>query len=245
MIAPMSWIDSLFCALFAVISPLYSVWGYRRLERDVTNGVAGARMREYAETIALLWLFGLGALAVWVGQGRPLAEIGVSAPRGWPIVPAILLSGAIVWFLSAQLARVKKMIRRPVVGVAEIESVEALLPEDPREVRAFTIAALSAGVFEEVLYRGYLIAFLESYVPLWVAVIVSSLAFAYGHSYQGVSNMPRIFLLSLVLAGLYLWTGSLLIPIVLHAFVDINSMLTARAVLSKWPAPESSEAAVK
>lgn len=230
--SPGPW-DHVFVALAVLVSPLYSLWGYRKLEAEVGAGVAGARMREYLETIALLWLFGIGALALWVWQGRPLAAIGVAAPRGWPVVPALAISAAVVWFLSAQLARVKRMTGRPVAGVEGIEAVRALLPESPRELGAFVVAALSAGVFEEVVYRGYLIAYLASYMPLWAAVTVSALAFAYGHVYQGFASLPRIFLLSMALAGLYLWTGSLLLPAILHAFIDINSVLTARAVLSK------------
>ncbi len=222
--------DHGFVLVAAGLAPLYSLWGYRQLERAVA---AGARMREYVESIALLWLFGVGAVALWAGQGRPLAEIGLAPPRGWPVLPGLAISAAIVWFLSAQLARVKKMKERPVAGVEQLESVRALLPESRRELGAFVVAALSAGVFEEIVYRGYLIAYLASYMPLWAAVIVSAAVFAYGHVYQGVANLPRIFLLSIALAGLYLWTGSLLLPMFLHAFVDINSVLTARAVLSK------------
>lgn len=229
----MSYWDHAFVLVTAVLSPLYSLWGYRRFERQTGNGVAGARTREYVETIALLWLFGLGAIALWVLQGRPLSAIGLAAPRGWPVLPALAISAAVVWFLAAQLARVKRMTKRPVVGVEDLESVRALLPESRHELRAFVVVALSAGVFEEILYRGYLIAYLESYMPLWAAVVVSSVAFAYGHVYQGFATLPKIFVLSLGSAGLYLWTGSLLLPMILHAFIDINSVLTARAVLSK------------
>ncbi len=233
-----SWLDHAFVALAVLVAPLYSWWGYGKLERDLDRGVRGARMREYAETIALLWLLGLGAVAIWLGQGRPPEAIGLALPGGWGVVPALALSGGLVWFLSAQLARVRKMPTRPTAGVEGIESVRALLPASRRELRTFVAAALSAGLFEEFVYRGYLIAYLATWMPVWAAAAVSSLAFSWGHVYQGLSGLPRIFLLALALAGLYLWTGSLLLPVALHAFVDINSTLTARAVLAK-PRAES------
>lgn len=226
----MSWLDIAFVALAVGVSPLYSLWGYRKLEQEIAAGNEVAKVREYVESIVLTWLFGLGAVAIWLWQGRPLAGLGLAMPRLLTSIPALVLAVAIIGFLVAQLRRVRRA-DRPLVGAEQIDSVRAMLPESDREMRYFYGAALSAGVFEEILYRGYLIAVFGTLMPRWAAVIVAALAFAWGHIYQGWANLPRIFLSALVAAGLYLWTGSLLLPIVLHAFVDINSALTARAIL--------------
>jgi membrane protease YdiL (CAAX protease family) len=37
------------------------------------------------------------------------------------------------------------------------------------------------GVTEEIIYRGILIGFLLSYVPVWIALLISSIIFSYGH----------------------------------------------------------------
>ena len=232
----MSWIDLLFLALILGVAPLYSLWGYRKLERDLEAGRRGSRVCEYAESIVLSLLFGLPAIWTCIERGRPLEAIGLSWPSGPGVWPALALTGAIVWFLTAQLRRVRQTDRE-LRGAEQIESVRAMLPETARERRWFAAAALSAGVFEEVVYRGYLIALFDLHLPLFGAVLLSSVAFAWIHIYQGWGRLPTIFVGSLVAAALLVWTGSLLLPVILHAFIDINSSLTARAVLDKRAAP--------
>jgi len=41
------------------------------------------------------------------------------------------------------------------------------------------------------------------------------------HSYQGLANIPRVAMIGAVFSGLYLLTGSLWLPIILHAAVDL------------------------
>ena len=58
-------------------------------------------------------------------------------------------------------------------------------------------------------------------MPLWVAVIVSSVAFGLGHSYQGANGATRAGLVGLVFAVFYVVTGSIWLPIIAHALLDI------------------------
>ena len=65
--------------------------------------------------------------------------------------------------------------------------------------------------------------FLEHLLP----AAIRSLAFSQhpcrgtAHLYQGIGNVPRIVLAGIIFAALFLMTGSLWIPIVMHAAVDI------------------------
>jgi membrane protease YdiL (CAAX protease family) len=73
---------------------------------------------------------------------------------------------------------------------------------------------------EETLWRGYMFWYLGHLMPLWAAAIVTSVVFGFGHIYQGIANVPKIILVGGVFAGLYLLTGSLWLPILLHAVFD-------------------------
>jgi len=46
---------------------------------------------------------------------------------------------------------------------------------------------LRAGVCEEVIFRGYSIAYLMAVLgaPFWVAAVLSSIVFGFAHVYQG------------------------------------------------------------
>jgi membrane protease YdiL (CAAX protease family) len=74
---------------------------------------------------------------------------------------------------------------------------------------------------EEILWRGFLIWYCDQYLPLWTAALLVTLAFALAHAYQGLAQLPAIVLVGGAFAGLYLLTGSIWLPIVLHAAIDI------------------------
>jgi len=58
-------------------------------------------------------------------------------------------------------------------------------------------------------------------MPLWAAALVSTVGFGLAHAYQGLSQLPKITLVGGVFAGLYLLSGSIWLPMLLHAAVDI------------------------
>lgn len=81
-------------------------------------------------------------------------------------------------------------------------------------VLAFITLVVVAPVAEEILFRGYLFGRLKKYVPIWVAVLATSVLFGLIH---GAWNLALdTFALSIVLCVLRQTTGSLWAPILLH-----------------------------
>jgi len=81
-------------------------------------------------------------------------------------------------------------------------------------VLAFVTLVIIAPIAEEILFRGYLFGRLKKYVPLWVAIVATSLLFGVIH---GAWNLAvDTFALSVVLCVLRQTTGSLWAPILLH-----------------------------
>jgi membrane protease YdiL (CAAX protease family) len=81
-------------------------------------------------------------------------------------------------------------------------------------VLAFITLVILAPFAEEVLFRGYLFGKLQRYVPIWVAIVVTSLLFGAIH---GAWNLALdTFALSVILCMLRVSTGSLWAPILLH-----------------------------
>ena len=79
---------------------------------------------------------------------------------------------------------------------------------------------------EELLWRGYLIAFaMQDFAfPWWGALLLSAAAFGVNHYYFGLRNVAAKFVSGLVWGGLFLLTGSLLIPVVAHATFNILAL---------------------
>jgi len=112
--------------------------------------------------------------------------------------------------------------------------IQWFMPTTIKESRYFIIGlSVSAGVCEELLYRGYLIHIFTDYLPTYGAVIISSIAFGLGHIYQGAMHVVRAALLGVVMALIYLATDSIIIPIILHTLMDMNGGAMAYIVFRK------------
>lgn len=77
-----------------------------------------------------------------------------------------------------------------------------------------------APLWEEVLFRGFLLPSLASCMPLWAAVLLSSAWFAVAHP-GSWSFRTFVFFGSLVLSAAFLRTGNLLPSILLHALYKL------------------------
>jgi hypothetical protein len=144
---------------------------------------------------------------------------------GWGIA---LLASAL---LIAQVATLRGNEAGLSIVRKKLASVEGLLPRTPVELRLFLAVSLAAGVCEEIVYRGYLLAYLDSLVGPAGAVLGSTLLFGLAHAYQGAAGIVRTGVVGLVLAGAYVVTGNLLAPVVLHVVIDVTSGLIAYLAL--------------
>jgi membrane protease YdiL (CAAX protease family) len=78
------------------------------------------------------------------------------------------------------------------------------------------------------VFRGFLLYYLGVYMPhinTLERVVLISLFFGLAHIYQGWAGAAAAGTLGLVLAGLYLLTGSLFLPMAIHALVDMRVLL--------------------
>jgi membrane protease YdiL (CAAX protease family) len=61
--------------------------------------------------------------------------------------------------------------------------------------------------------------------------VVAAVAFGLAHAYQGLTGILTTGVLGGVLAGVYLSTGSLLLPVLLHAAIDLRFLLVPSSAL--------------
>ncbi|NJK91560.1 MAG: CPBP family intramembrane metalloprotease [Blastochloris sp.] len=83
-------------------------------------------------------------------------------------------------------------------------------------------ASLSAGVVEELVFRGTLIPWLESRaLPRWVAVVLAALVFAGIHWCQGPLQLIQTFVLGLIWGAAFSVSRKLWPLILSHIFLDL------------------------
>jgi membrane protease YdiL (CAAX protease family) len=187
----------------------------------IARGDSDARVKEYRLTIILHVVVGSLPVVVWLVPGRSLASLGLLVPNAsvsfWLSAgAAALIVAFFVWQgrMLAQSAEARQVAR------GQLGRLEQLLPHTERELSLFGVVSLSAGVFEEILYRGFLMWYAVQLMPIWTAVIATSAAFGVAHVYQGAGGIIKTGVVGLVLATLYVLSGSLWIPIVLHWLTD-------------------------
>ena len=110
-----------------------------------------------------------------------------------------------------------------------------MIPTTRREQRTFQALALTAGFCEELAYRGFVLWYLGAYLPVPAAVAAMAAAFGLSHLYQGPKAAAQIALVGVAAALLYLLSGSLWIPMLLHALLDLSQLALVREVLGGEP----------
>jgi membrane protease YdiL (CAAX protease family) len=218
----MTTLDHLFVFLLLIVVPSLSVVSFRRLQRRAANGEIINRAELYLQTALGQWLLLVIALAGWAGASRPWSTIGFVMNYDLRFVLGAILTLIAIGFLVFQIRKVMTANDTELVKVKRsFETVSLLLPRNGNELARFYGLSVTAGIVEEILWRGFLIWYLGQFMPLWAAAVVGAIGFGVAHAYQGWSQVTPVILVGAAFGGLYLLTGSLLLPIILHAAVDI------------------------
>lgn len=232
--------DHFLALLLLVALPLYGRYEFGRMRRRLAAGQRGARMHEYRWTIGLQWGLVALLLGLWAWRGRELATLGVAEPHGPWLWLGLVLGTLAVLVLLWQVMQLRDRPDAREEVEAQLGDVGDILPRNPGEMRGFTALSFTAGVCEELLFRGFLIAWLVAMTGMgdWPAMLLISVAFGVAHFYQGPSGMLKTGLAGAFLGALYLLTGSLLVPVVVHALIDLLQGFAIYQVLREDATPQ-------
>ncbi len=177
----------------------------------------------YGTTIAFQWV--LMGLVGWraFARGVTSADLGLARRVGWDLVVwsvvGTLLLGAFQWFNLRRVGRMSGAIPDFMRRLAE-----RVLPHGSVEFVPYCALALTAGVCEEFLYRGFVMgALTRAGLYPSAVVVISSVLFGLAHSYQGRSGVVGTTLLGLVFGIARLTFQSLLPLMVWHSGVDVTA----------------------
>jgi membrane protease YdiL (CAAX protease family) len=121
-----------------------------------------------------------------------------------------------------------QQIKKPQPNRSHYEEVisEIILPKTRKEKLWFTVVSATAGIGEEIVYRGFLFYLLMSlfpWLPLYGILIIAGILFGIAHSYQGLFGVLKTGLIGMLLGALYMTSGFLLPGILLHFILDFSS----------------------
>jgi len=177
----------------------------------------------YFSAVVSQWvLAAIGALVVFVAWPA-WSDVGLGPVAG---------SSFLKWTLLVSLASVAGLgffllLEQRGWWPEESEMVRRLMPQNGREMLWAVLGlAPTAGLCEEFLYRGILLAEATAWFHsvAW-GVVVSSVAFGLAHSYQGLNGMVRAGLLGALLAWPVVQLGSLYPSMTAHFLIDAVALL--------------------
>jgi uncharacterized protein len=161
--------------------------------------------------LTLLFVIGLPRL---FRKYVSLEELGLSRLLSWTDM-GLAPAGFVVYFVtSAVLVYIGSQVI-PGFDVGQVQNTGfSHVSQYYEYALAFATLIIVAPVAEEVLFRGFLYGKLRSRMPVWVAILLTSVLFGLVHGQWNVGL--DVFALSVVLCSLREITGSIWSGILLH-----------------------------
>ncbi|MED3561645.1 type II CAAX endopeptidase family protein [Bacillus xiapuensis] len=191
------------------------------------------RMKYFKFVIYSEWIVtSIILLYVLFNKAATFKDIGLSLPN--EIQDKFI--GMIIGFCVGLLFLVFILMRLPFYKKRldrQVEEIDYLLPTNSVERKWSVFVAITAGICEEIIYRGFVIYFISSLpfsISIMPTLVISSIIFGFGHIYQGWKGFVLTTLIGFVLARAYSITGSLLFPIILHIIIDLRSFLSSKKI---------------
>jgi membrane protease YdiL (CAAX protease family) len=217
-------LDFIIVALAVLVMPAVSVMNGRKFAREPL--AARKLVPRYLRIILRGILFAGVVIAAWWVQRRPFGALGLAPHLGiWDYAGfalALLIGLGMVAQSFSLVSAPDEKIARAMKAVHGIK----ITPNTPGELALFMLMSLSAGVWEELVYRGFLVWFLVPLMGLSGAVAISALIFGLAHLYQGIRGFVTSGIIGLIFAAFYLLTASLWWLMAVHAAIDIAGGIT-------------------
>jgi membrane protease YdiL (CAAX protease family) len=225
-------LDHLIAFLFIIAGPCYDYSrSFPRFRQAVARGEPTVRLRFYRSAIVGYWLAGAAVVGTWWWEGRSWNALGLGTGSGWRPWLGAALAVASVIALSAQ-ARAAIAPAARAAMLAQLGPARPYLPHSSAELRRFYAVSVSAGICEEVLFRGFLVWYFAAWLPLAGAIPLAATCFAVPHLWAGRGGAVKAGVMALLFSALYLGLGSLWAAMAIHAAVDISSGWLAHRIIT-------------
>ena len=225
------WVDHILAFIFCIALPVYSAWQHSRYPAGRQYSSA-EKKQIYISASFSLFILGIIVMVEWILFKRPLAEVGFTQPTGFSSWWWFVLLFWTLYFTDTLISITQR--EKLDKTIDNWKKNTPFMPTNKKELPHYFLMCFSAGVFEEIIYRGFLITWCwymlsGSQYQEALSIIIPGAVFSVAHYYQGKKAVVKIFVLSLLFGFIYSRSGSLLIVMLIHFLVDaIGGLLTVR-----------------
>lgn len=230
-------LDIVFAVFFAIVVAGFEAAHFdRRFKRQVAAGVPDARRHAYRRGVLGQWVLGAAAIVVWSHERRPWRALGLLPPTDWRLIAGFALAVVIGILVVRQNLSVRRLPPERAEKLRpKLAGLEFMLPHTAAEYRWFLALSWTAGVCEELLYRGFLTWLVASYVGLVLAIAIVSAVFGLAHAYQGRRGIVKTGTAALLMSGVVLLSGWLIPAMIIHGLTNVAAAVVGHTVLSREP----------
>jgi membrane protease YdiL (CAAX protease family) len=198
----------------------------------------GERIKLYVSTILFQWT--LTALVGWRAfeRGLSLHRLGISGGSRFSIV--LLAAGGAALIAVGHWMNLRRTAGANHPAAERLRAMAArLFPRSPLETVFYILLAVTAGICEEFIFRGFVIAALfQAGLSAWMVIVLSSAMFGVAHLYQGKSGSVGTGILGALFALVRIAYHSLLPVVIWHAVLDIVAGLAGARYFAGDPNQE-------
>ena len=218
-----NWADHIVAFIFCVLLPLSAIRQNLRSNLTVKYNSVQKRALYFSSCLSLSIMAAI-VVSVWLLFRRPLKELGLTLNIEGTLWRWTVLAFVIIYAIDTihSVASPKNIA----ASIRDWERRTPFMPTTMKELPVYVLMCLCAGVFEEVIYRGYLVnyfgyLFSESGYQQSLSVLLPALIFSVSHFYHGLKNMFKIFILSTLFGYIYIQSNSLAITMLVHFLVNV------------------------
>jgi membrane protease YdiL (CAAX protease family) len=210
---------------FLIIMVALLVLGLRAQHAGGGSGAASGQLASHGKAIQ----FYISALVMdwlllcycWAGvhwHGSNFWSLAGGRWKNWRDVFSDLAVVLVFWAVWEGAAYAVHWI----LGSGNAKTVDSLLPKSPVEVLVWIATCVTAGICEEMAWRGYLQRQFHALTGniAW-AILLQALVFGIAHGYQGWRNIVVISVLGVLYGALAAWRKNLRANMISHAWADI------------------------
>lgn len=218
--------DHILIWIFGIIFPFFSGLQSEKLNGQIIFNEA-SRKRLYLGNSLMLAVSGSSVLVIWLLKQRSFNFLGFNQSIQFSVPLIIVLTVFIAAYLIDIFLTLQETKKQPVEKEKEWFDKSSFLPQHKRELPAYILLCLCAGIFEEIIYRGFMVTY---FLPLdgtasipFLALLAPSILFSLAHYYQGWSSVAKIFIFSTLLSWIFISSKSIYLNMGIHFLIDLIS----------------------